>query len=366
MSMICTDLVVNRQNFSDAHYIESELPSTADLPAGQVILKIDSFAFTANNITYAVAGEFLNYWQFFPTADKNWGRIPVWGFADVIASTVDEILVGERVYGYLPMSTYLVITPGQISGRAFIDVAPHRQKLSPIYNQYTRIAADPSYKKEHEGVISLFRPLFTTSFLLDDYEANHDFFGADTVILSSASSKTALGTAFLLGLRRPRVSVVGLTSPRNISFVESVGFYDTVLAYEELESLPVAPSAFIDMAGNLDVTSRLHHHLADALQDSSRVGMTHWQAFGRSDAPLPGPKPEMFFAPSHAQARLQEWGPAQFQSRIAAVWADFVPNSESWISVKESRGQEGVMAVYQATLGNRADPAVGHIVSLWD
>ena len=40
---------------------------------------------------------------------------------------------------------------------------------------------------------SLVFPLFTTSYVLDDYIADNDGFGATQVILGSASSKTAFG-----------------------------------------------------------------------------------------------------------------------------------------------------------------------------
>ena len=48
-------------------------------------MKVDRFAFTANNITYAVLGDELKYWQLFP-APEGFGNIPVWGFGEVIAS----------------------------------------------------------------------------------------------------------------------------------------------------------------------------------------------------------------------------------------------------------------------------------------
>jgi len=35
------------------------------LALGQIRLAVDSFSFTANNITYAAAGDMLGYWQFF-------------------------------------------------------------------------------------------------------------------------------------------------------------------------------------------------------------------------------------------------------------------------------------------------------------
>ena len=44
----------------------------------------------------------------------------------------------------------------------------------------------------------MYRPLFFTSFMLADQLEDNDWFGAEVLVLSSASSKTAYGTAFLL------------------------------------------------------------------------------------------------------------------------------------------------------------------------
>ncbi len=364
MPTISTDLIVNKNKFSDAKFVETELPDAAELGAGQALLKVDEFAFTANNVTYAVAGESFGYWDFFP-AEEGWGRIPVWGFADVIASTAEGLAVGERLYGYLPMSTHLLIEPGHMTNHSLMDMAAHRQERAPIYNQYTLTRTDGAYKKDQEALISLFRPLFTTSFLLDDFHAENDFFGAKSAILSSASSKTSIGLAYLLANRKGQVQVVGLTGKSNIPFVESLGCYDQVLAYEDIETLSKTSTAFVDMAGNAEVLARVHRHFADDLKNSCTVGVTHWDAPSGGGAELPGPKPEVFFAPGYAQARMKEWGGDGFQARIGKVWSDFLPSAEGWITVKKSRGPDAVMGVYQESLANTINPSEGHILSVW-
>ena len=110
---------------------------------GQALLRVDSFGFTTNNITYAVFGDVLSYWSFFP-AEAPWGRIPVWGFADVVDANGTALAEGTRVYGYLPMSTYLVVTPTRVDERGFVDGAEHRAALPAAYNSYTRTDADPA------------------------------------------------------------------------------------------------------------------------------------------------------------------------------------------------------------------------------
>ncbi len=334
--------------------------------AGEVLIRVDHFALTANNITYGVAGDAIGYWQFFP-AEAPWGRIPVWGFGEVIASTLPAVPVGERLYGYYPMSTHLVIRPENVSRGGLVDGAAHRAALPPVYNQYTRTAADPAYDPDREAEQMLYRPLFTTAFFLDDFLADNGFFDARNVILTSASSKTALGLAHLLhGNRREQCRVIGLTSERNRAFVESLGCYDHTFTYEEIPSLPRTSSVMVDMAGSGSVRAAVHGRLADELRYSCAVGATHWDAatVGQGDQDLPGPKPEMFFAPTQIQKRLAEWGQEQFNLLMAGAWQGFLEASGRWIQVETGHGIEALTATYERFLAGTADPARGYVMSL--
>ena len=128
------DFVVRKSNLKDATITASALPAT---PApGQVLLAIDKFALTANNITYAAFGDTMQYWNFFPAA-AGFGRIPVWGFADVVTSSCEGVAPGERIYGYFPMSTYVVLEPQRVNGQVpalpvhFFDVGVTKSQRYP-------------------------------------------------------------------------------------------------------------------------------------------------------------------------------------------------------------------------------------------
>ncbi len=269
--------------------------------------------------------------------------------------------MGERLYGYWPMSTHVVLDAGRVTAGGFVDEAPHRADLPPIYNQYTRSSADPVHTREREPRVALFRPLFTTSFLLDDFLAEEADFGARQVVLSSASSKTALGLAFL---RRARggVEMIGLTSPRNADFVRGTGYYDRVVDYGAVADLPDAPTVFVDFAGDGTVLESVHRHFGDRLRFSSQVGVTHWEQMS-APAGLPGPAPVFFFAPDRGQKRIQEWGPAEFQRRVGEATARFL-DSTRWLRVVEGRGPTAVERVYRAMVDGAIDPAEGHILTL--
>ena len=355
------DFLVGRRDLRQTQWREQPLPET--LQAGQVLLAVDAFALTANNITYGVAGDSMNYWQFFPVDDE-WGRIPVWGFADVVASEHPDVPVGERLYGYYPMSSHLVIQADRVTERQLMDASAHRQGLAAVYNQYQRVTADPGYRRDAEDAQMLYRPLFTTSFLIDDFLADSEFFGAEQVVLTSASSKTSLGLAYLLHANRAdQVQAIGLTSAANLAFVKGLGCYSRVLSYDEIDNLESQPAVIVDMAGNGEVLAAVHNHLDMALRYSCLVGATHWDA-RKGARDMAGPVPELFFAPSHVEKRLKEWGGSGFEARLGEAWAGFSASASRWITVEHGRGRGAVEKIYQLMLENRASPDCGHVLSL--
>ncbi len=355
------DLLVKRDDLRACQIERGPAASEIVLDAGQALLAIDHFALTANNITYAAFGDAMAYWQFFP-AREGFGRVPVWGFADVARSRHDALRAGERVYGYFPMSSHLVVQADRVTEQSFVDAASHRAKLPPVYNQYTRLGA--AHRRELEDATMLFRPLFVTSFLIDDLLGERAFFGAKQVVISSASSKTSLSLGFLLSRRdAPRCEVVGLTSAAHRAFAERTSCYDRVEPYEAIESLARTTAVFVDMAGNAQMLARVHRHLGEALQYSCLVGATHWEARGGGGA-LAGPKPELFFAPDRVRARVHDWSAAGFDARVDASWRPFVEVARGWISVSRHSGGEAVRAAYLDVLENRAAPERGYVLSL--
>lgn len=281
-----TTFHVERNDLRTTRWVASDREPLAD---GAVRFHVDSFALTSNNVTYAAFGETMNYWGFFPTGDTATGCIPVWGFADVVESRCHGVAVGERFYGYWPIADEAVLQPANLKASGFIDGAAHRRELHAVYNQYTRCSNDPGYVAAQEAQQALLRPLFITSFLIDDFLADNDFFGARHVILSSASSKTAYGTAFCIAQRRGGTGapeVIGLTSPGNLAFTRGLGCYDRVLAYDELATLPAStPVVYVDFSGSAALRESIHTHWSDQLSYSCSVGGTHWDGAAARASP---------------------------------------------------------------------------------
>ena len=356
-------LEVVRDNLSQTRTVDLANPADINLNPGEAILKVDRFAITANNITYGVAGDIIGYWQFFP-ADGEWGRIPVWGTGTVVRAGDTHLTEGSEYYGYFPMSSYLVVKPENVSDRGFTDAAEHRAPLPPTYNQYSLMTAENGFNRDQDQHRMVYFPLFATGFILDDWLFDNDYFGADDIIISSASSKTSFSLAFLLSQRKTK-KVIGLTSSGNREFVEGMGIYDEVVTYDNPSALDnTRKAAFVDMAGNRAVLSAIHHHFADNLVCSAGVGITHYDARdGEDPSTLPGATPSMFFAPTQMQKRNQEWGPAKYQEEMNKAWNSFMDVVDNWVTIHEGQGPDAMVATYQKVL-NGAPPSEAYVVAV--
>lgn len=355
-----TTMEVNKDDWPSTRLVSEAVP--LDLEENEVLLEVARQALTANNISYAAAGETIGYWGFFP-AEEGWGRIPAMGWADVVASNHPEVEVGERVWGFFPLSTHLKILAGKVSPNQFVDVSHHRAEYAPVYAQFDRAAANPIYEEAREDQDSLLRGLFMTSWLVEDMIDMHDGYGAGACLITSASSKTSIALAHCVKARG-NLKSVGLTSPRNVAFCESLGCYDEILTYDSITSLDAnEPVVMVDMAGSSQLLHDIHHHYTDNMKYSCRVGATHHEGFGEVSG-LPGAEPQFFFAPGHIQVRSQELGPAQLMMQMGMAYVTFRHFCDGWLRIERSYGPEALAAVYQQVLAGSADPASGQIVAM--
>lgn len=339
-------------------------PEPAD---GQVVLALDRFSLTTNNITYAAYGDAIGYWRVFPTGRDGFGLMPVWGFADVAESRAAGIEVGARVFGFFPMADRLVVQADKISRGGFADAAPWRKTVPDIYNRYVLCAADANYDPALENAEALFRPLFITSYTAVDFLREHAFFGAKQIVVSSASSKTAFGAAWCLS--RDDISLIALTGGRNRAFVEGLCAYQLVQGYDEIDTLPNdVPTLYLDLAGDPELRRRVHAHFGANLTYDCLVGSTQGDAFPEDDPDLVGPRPEFFFAATCLDAHRERGTLRAFYERFFADQRAFfervVDPVSPWIRIVEHQGLEEAAKVVRALADGASDPAQGAVVRL--
>jgi hypothetical protein len=354
------DFLVRRNDLRSCRVSEAESP---ELDAGQALLRIERFGLTTNNVTYAVFGDAMSYWSFFPVSD-GWGRVPMWGFAHVEQSAAAGVDPGQRFYGYVPPSSHLVVEPTSVDAYGFSDGSSQRASLAAAYQRYALTARDPFYRGGTEDLQMVLRPLFFTSFLIEDELADTGLATSGPVLFGSASSKTAIAAAFLLSQREGAESVA-LTSQRSAAFVEELGIYDRTITYDQINSLERQPAAYVDMSGDATVRQAVHEHFANELRHSMVVGATHRDdAAAAGQAHLPGPPPAFFFAPDRAKKRSTDWGAAGLQSRAADAWHPFCEWAGGWLEVIAGDGFEAVERAWLDVFDGRVPPDKAHVLSL--
>lgn len=349
-----SEILINKKDLTDTKCVEHTF-DTADLGEHQVLLRVESAGFSANNVTYALLGERAGYWGFFP-AEDGWGKVPLWGFAIVEASNHPDIETGEKVFGYLPSASHLVITAGKVSSYGFSDVDDKRKSIAPLYDNYQRCATDPGYVADKEAWQLNYRPLFMTSFVLDDYSGERITDNTKRVLLTSASSKTAYGCAHLLlknkSVRGQNYQVVGLTSASNKDFVSKTGCYDDVLSYDEAINAEFAgDSILLDFTGNRKLLGNI----------KSKAEGIHFVFIGATDVVALSTQKEgqvegeLFSAPAQVKKRTVEWGQETFAKHYAAAWLGFSENIENLVSVRELEGAETIRQLYLGGLAGKLD-----------
>ena len=359
--MIVRQLETRKSALNETRIAESEAPALVD---GEARLRVERFAITANNVTYGVVGDRMGYWRFFPATDDEWGVIPVWGTAIVEESASPGLSAGERLYGYLPMASHLIIRPAGVKPDRLFDGAAHRAELPPVYNAYRRLAAEPGYEPAHDEERMVLWPLYATSYCLYDFFLDNDWFGAEQIIIGSASSKTAVGAALAFRGDENAPRLIGLTSGGNLAAVTASGLYDQTVAYDDIENeISLAPSAIIDMSGSGVVIGRLHRMLGDDMRYTSMVGLTHYSDAGMSPDYIQD-RSAMFFAPGHIQKRSKEWGPGVFDAKAMSFFAEAAKQSRDWLEIRRATGRAETQAAWMEVLAGKTPPSAAWTASL--
>jgi hypothetical protein len=344
-------LEVRRDDLSKSRIIRQGAPPLED---GQVLMTVERFGITANNITYGVLGDALSYWQFFP-AETGWGIIPVWGVGEVAETRHPEVGKGERCYGYFPMASHLVVRPGRLKPERLFDVSAHRASLPPVYNSYARLEHEPGYDRSLDDERVALFPLYATSYVLFDFLGDNGWFGASQCVVVSASSKTAIGLAYALHDDESAPACIGLTSPANAASVKRLGLYDRVVSYDRISDVDASlPSVVVDMSGSGPVLSELHAHLGERMRHCANVGATHHSA-SRTGPGIQRERSAFFFAPSQIKKRADDWGPGEFERRALAFWRDAALRSRDWITIERCQGADALeRAFHELRLGKVA------------
>ena len=357
-----TDFLVKKDDLRTCRIEESdEAPS---IEPGEALLRVDTFGLTANNITYAVMGEAMSYWNFFPAAD-GWGRVPMWGFAEVERSEAEGVEPGTRLYGYLPPSSHLVVTAADAGERGFVDASPHRVSLPSAYHRYLASGTDPFYKADTEDVQMLLRPLFFTSFLIDDQLADDGLVdrGPDPDLerLEQDGDRRRLHARPADGRRPGRRSPPREAPSSSRGSTSTAALSPTTRSTRSRRARPPTSTSPATARSAAPSTSTS----ATSSPTAWPSALTHWEELGAGgDGELPGPTPTLFFAPDRVVKRSADWGQAGLETRVADAWHPFCEWIGGWLEVVHGEGFEAVQSAYLDVIEGQVEPKTAHVLKL--
>ncbi|GLB42293.1 putative protein of unknown function (DUF2855) [Lyophyllum shimeji] len=394
---LCVPRVSSGQDPHRAVLVRSQTPT--QFPSNHVLIKVERFGFSANNVTYQALGEHTHFRYFDfnaapeagPVSPRTHALFPVWGFGTVVKSTHPKIKEGERVYGYFAPTRYLLlpVSPADINKHAFYVPRPHLPPDRRPYNQILRCAADPQYSPDpvFKDLTMLYRPLFWTSFWCEDWLFSSNYRnGASTILISSASSKTAFCLAYLIKKRiacgdlSQDTCIVGLTSKGNVEFTKGLGHYDEVLEYGSFTSGRAFQggaeerSIYVDVASNDALNQRVLAHFASpytaSLAACVTLGLTNLSpasSFGAGTigwstntfetsswaAPISQfwPKFENFFMPEWLDVRKHQLSINEIFARQNEAWQELMRDCVGWVKMERVYGGQAVKRAYEEVRG---------------
>jgi len=321
--------------------------------AGEVLLAVERFGLSSNNISYALLGDMLGHWKPFPAAE-GWGRVPAWGVGRVLAADPSVAREGARFAGYMPMATH-VLMQAESTDAGLRDTSLERAGMLPLYRELRAVDDDPIWREEAIDLELAMMPVEPLAALLDEDLRR---LAVTHVVISSASSKTAMGLGHLL--RERSVRVTGLSSPRGASAVAGAESSDTVLTYDDIDSLGrTGTIAYVDIAGDPEVTRSVHEHLGSSLTHSIGVGGSHLVAIDdpfRPDPTRPGPPVKRYSVGQRQVELSEELGQEVLDGLRRRARQTLVGWAATHFGVEIVAGLEATRALWQQVAQGERDP----------
>lgn len=264
--------------------LKTDVPAEPTQQSGTVSLEILKSGLTANNTFYLRFGDKdpFNFFHCYPvdstaelvqdksTSHDEFVHPPAWGVAQVVASTIDEIVVGTKYLGHLPIATSVTFKDVSVNEEG--NMVVKRPKVDAAYNVFRKIDPDDALLTEEYGDLALVCwPGIMTGFGCFSTLQMKGYYGADNLVITSASSKVALALAFYL--KDSGKNVVGYTSKSNVPFCQSTGLYSQILDYDaDLD--PEKKYVFIDIVGRSDIYSKNKSCVTKLIAIGNTVGAT--------------------------------------------------------------------------------------------
>ncbi|KAJ3337510.1 Acyl-CoA wax alcohol acyltransferase 2 [Gonapodya sp. JEL0774] len=312
---------------ADPREFEVRTTQLGPLKQGEILVRIDKFGVTSNNVSYLATGRSLRYFDFFPVEgdkQKALGKMPVWGFATVTHS----------------LSPLVETSPSAFTVRR--DDLPEDRLVYLTYSRVSKRDLPTPTTQELEDQGMLLRGLWSTGYLLADYVLGKNNFSSPTgpptktVVIISASSKTAYSL-------------------------------ETASTQSSPKDLPIREGGcvVVDMAGDDSVTKAIYDRYGlSGVRQTVRVGASHWSSPVPSVASFRPPNSHFFFAPGWSGERVKELGGAEFARRQRDMWDRTMRVCGAWIKVEKGFGPERSKEIVERVLAGDYNALEGFVVGL--
>eukprot|EP01118_Nematostelium_gracile_P017348 TRINITY_DN737_c0_g1_i1.p1 TRINITY_DN737_c0_g1~~TRINITY_DN737_c0_g1_i1.p1 ORF type:complete len:369 (-),score=99.60 TRINITY_DN737_c0_g1_i1:57-1109(-) len=344
------DHFVEKKNFHNQIFRDG-IDASSEIGEKEILLRLDLFTLTANNVTYGVVGDLL-YWHFYPADQPELGRIPIWGYAVVVKSNVDQVKEGERLFGFFPISTYFKLKVDVVEPTLLMEISDHRKQIPFVFYHRIKRVSLKTRDEEYMGAIS---GLVESSFLF----AESGYVPPSTnVYITSASSKTGLGLSLAL---KGKAKTIGITSASNVESVKAFGTYDEIITYDQLEShQPTGDSIVVDFFGDEKTSDKLRSILKDNLKKFYTFGATHWDA-EKDSKPREGT--EQIMAPALYPALAKKYGRQGYEDKFNQFSDQFSQKFKQYVTIELGKGREAIKEGFEKLLNGQVKPNEGLIFS---
>lgn len=361
--MLNISLEFNQKDFRRLTVNNQAVSPNIELSSGAMLVHIERFGFSCNNLASAMAPGVASVWPQAFAAEGDNLLLPVWGIAQVVAANNAEYEVDDWIFGCFPMSRYCLLDPSvEPLDRYAIGIDP---LLNPsVENLPVLVNAGPESLNEVDLQIML-RPLLMAAFMVLEELTESQFWHCQQIIVSCASSKTAMGLSYFLqeyfhtatALERP--AIIGLTSESKQEFVRTHGHYDRVESYENFRQLDQADTVLMDFSGNFKMQRMLMYYLKERLIHAYALGACHW---GEQDAGEVITSCEYFSALDFYYQR--QAGSSDLNTRFQQSWPGASAAFTEWLKPLAVNGPEGVRWVYEQILAGTSQPDVAYLCKL--
>ena len=305
----------------------------------------------------------------------------VWGIAEVTSTTIEGVEVGSQYMAMLPIGESVSFAKAEVQGDGNIVV--DRPSTFAAYNNFVKIDTDNAMaSSEYSDLALACMPGIVTGYGLYFRMLQYNCYGADNIVVTSASSKVALAMALYMKNDSDKKfkdkKIIGYTSSSNIEFCKRTGLYDTVLSYDEV--LPSQEYVMIDIAGRGNVyTKNEKESGVDILKllvignssgtDNKKATFSTFSYFamikmGLAMCGLPAwvhswmkPTQELYLIWEDNSVMEKEWGKEKYKKIQKDISFTFCKSAKEWMKVRLAMTEEEIMNAFEDILAGTVPPS---------